>query len=40
MKNIYEKIIKIKNFYKLQKSYAFYNYQAIEQTTNAIIKII
>ena len=40
MKNIRRKIIKIENFYESQKSYVFHNYQIIEQTTNAIIKII
>ena len=35
-----KKIIKIQNFYKSQKFYTFYNYEKIESTTNAIIKII
>jgi len=38
MKNIYKKIIKTYDSYRLQKSCALHYYEAIKQKTNAIIK--
>ena len=40
MKNVREKNFKINNFYKSQKSVAFYHNQTIKQKTNQMIKIL